>query len=323
MTLVEREEQRPIVHLHPVALVGTSAEAQRMRAFAEKAARTEHTILLRGETGVGKDHLAELVHSLGRREYAFVPVDCGALTESLSESELFGHTQGAFTDARSVKIGLIQAADCGTIFFNEVANMSLSLQAKFLRILEKRSFRPVGGVSEYPVTARIIAATNADLEAAVKRGALRSDLYHRLNGITYVVPPLRDRSADIMALADHFFKEEQWVLRFTLEAAAVMTNYHWPGNVRELRNAIIRAAFEVDGRGEIDVAHVHPYLAGVGDRELQTLDELERNYLRDVLRKCCGNIPAAAAIAGIGKSTMYRYVEKFQLRDYVDGVKGE
>lgn len=218
-------------------IIGRSEQATRMRDFAEQAARTEHTILLRGETGVGKDHLAECIHHLGRRGRTFVPVDCGALTESLSETELFGHTRGAFTDAQQVKQGLVQVAEDGTLFFNEVANMSLSLQAKFLRVLEKRTFRQVGGTKEMSINTRIIAATNANLELAVRRGELRSDLYHRLNTITFTVVPLRDRSDDIPELASHFLRQERVSRTFSPEAMAVMMGYHWPGNVRELKNA--------------------------------------------------------------------------------------
>src|SRR3989344_3252139 len=199
-------------------LIGASQEAVRMREFAFRAASTEHTILLQGESGVGKDQLAELIHFNGRRTRPFVPVDCGALTETLSESELFGHVPGAFTDARTTKVGLVQVADNGTLFFNEVANMSLSLQAKFLRVLEKKTFRAVGGTRETPANTRIIAATNANLELAVRRGELRSDLYHRLNTITFMVAPLRDHSDDIPELAEHFLRQEKVSRNFSAEA---------------------------------------------------------------------------------------------------------
>jgi DNA-binding NtrC family response regulator len=294
-----------------------------MRDFAEKAARTEHTILLRGETGAGKDHLAEYIHHFGRRARAFVPVDCGALTESLSETELFGHTRGAFTDASQVKQGLVQVAEDGTLFFNEVANMSLSLQAKFLRVLEKRSFRQVGGTKEMTVNTRIIAATNANLELAVRRGELRSDLYHRLNTIMFTVSPLRDRSDDIPELAEHFLRKEQVSKGFTPEAMAIMMGYHWPGNVRELKNAVVRAAFHSAAREDIKPEHVHPYLTSVGDKELPTLHELQRNYLREVLRKTRGSISRAAEIAGISVKAMGYKVRKYQLEDFVDSLKGE
>ena len=318
-----REEPRQEQHQAPVVLIGSSQEAKRIREFAQKAAAVDHTILLTGETGAGKDHLAELIHSRGRPGKPFVPVDCGALTESLSETELFGHTQGAFTDARETKQGLVQVAREGTLFFNEVANMSLGLQAKFLRILEKRSFRPVGGTREIEVDTRIIAATNANLELAVRRGALRSDLYHRLNGVSFVIKPLRERSEDIPELVEHFLYQDSPSKKFTAEAMALMMGYHWPGNVRELRNAVVRAVFLANPKEDIRVDHLHPYLSGVGDRELPTLRELQRNYLREVLKKCKGSIAKAAIIAGISVSVMRRKIEKFQLQDFVDSLSDE
>ncbi len=316
------QEARQELRQVPV-IIGRSDQATRMREFAEKAAKTEHTVLLRGETGSGKDHLAEYIHHLGRPGRAFVPVDCGALTESLSETELFGHTRGAFTDAQQVKQGLVQVAEDGTLFFNEVANMSMSLQAKFLRVLEKRTFRQVGGTKEMTVNTRIIAATNANLEMAVRRGELRSDLYHRLNTITFTVLPLRDHSGDIPDLAEHFLRKEHSSKSFSPEAMAIMMGYHWPGNVRELKNAVVRAAFHSAVREDIKPEHVHPYLTSVGDKELPTLHELQRNYLREVLRKTSGSISRGAEIAGVSVKVMGYKVQKFQLEDFVDSLKGE
>ncbi|MBX4187555.1 MAG: sigma-54 dependent transcriptional regulator [Candidatus Doudnabacteria bacterium] len=325
MPLGPRNEPRQELRQAPTVLIGQSQETMRMRDFADKAAATDHTILLQGETGAGKDHLAELIHYIGRRGRAFVPVDCGALTESLSETELFGHTRGAFTDAQSVKEGLVQVAEDGTLFFNEVANMSLSLQAKFLRVLEKRSFRPVGGTREIPVNTRIIAATNANLEAAVRKGELRSDLYHRLNTITFMIAPLRERKEDVPILTNHFLHQEHPTKNFSPEAMAVMIGYHWPGNVRELKNAVVRAAFHSTVKEkEIQVEHVHPYLTGVGaERELPTLHELQRNYLKEVLKKTRGNVSKGAEIADIERNTMHYKVKKFQLEDFVDSLKRE
>ena len=318
-----REEPRQELRQAPIVLIGSSREAKRIREFAERAAAVDHTVLLTGETGAGKDHLAELIHAKGRPGKPFVPVDCGALTESLSETELFGHIQGAFTDARETKQGLVQVAREGTLFFNEVANMSLGLQVKFLRILEKRSFRPVGGTREVEVDTRIIAATNANLELAVRRGALRSDLYHRLNGISFVIKPLRERVEDISELSEYFLYQESPSRKFAPEAMAVMMGYHWPGNVRELKNAVVRAAFLSNGRKDIQVDHLHPYLTGIGGRELPTLRELQRNYLCEVLKKCKGSVAQAAVIAGIPVSAMRRKIEKFQLQDFVDSLGDE
>ncbi len=320
MSLTPREEPRQEYRQVPV-VIGRSLQAARMREFAEQAGRTEHTILLRGETGAGKDHLAEVIHHHGRHGRAFVPVDCGALTETLSETELFGHTRGAFTDAQQLKQGLVQVAEDGTLFFNEVANMSLSLQAKFLRVLEKRTFRQVGGTKEMSINTRIIAATNANLELAVRRGELRSDLYHRLNTITFTVAPLRDRSDDIPDLTEYFLRQEHVSRTFSPDAMAIMMGYHWPGNVRELKNAVVRAVFHSAKNDEITPEHVYPYLTNVGDKELPTLHELQRTYLREVLRKTKGSITKGAEIAGISIKAMALKVQKFQLADFVDSLK--
>lgn len=320
MTLTPRNETRQEL-LQAPAFIGRSEQVMRMRDFAEKAAGTDHTILLRGETGAGKDHLAELIHCSGRKERAFVPVDCGALTESLSETELFGHTRGAFTDAQAVKEGLVQVAEDGTLFFNEVANMSLKLQAKFLRVLEKRSFRAVGGTREMPVNTRIIAATNADLETAVRRGELRSDLYYRLNVITFVVAPLRDRSEDIPTLTEYFLRQEHSTKNFSPEAMLAMMDYHWPGNIRELKNAVVRAAFH-SAEEDIQPQHVQPYLTGVGtDGILPNFYDLQRNYFLEALKRTGGNISKVAQIAGIHRKSMYYKIKKFRLEELVSPLR--
>lgn len=319
--LLASQEPRQELRQAPPVIIGRSKNTVRMLDFAEQAARTEHTVLLRGETGAGKDHLAEYIHYLGRRGRAFVPVDCGALTETLSETELFGHVRGAFTGAQQIKQGLVQVAEDGTLFFNEVANMSMSLQAKFLRILEKRSFRQVGGTKEMAVSTRIIAATNANLELAVQRGELRSDLYHRLNTITFTVAPLRERSDDIPELTEHFLMRENVRRRFSAQAMAILTGYHWPGNVRELKNAVVRAVFHSAANGEIMPEHVHTYLTGVGEKGLPTLHELQENYLREVLRKTRGSLFKAAEIAGISARVMRYKVRQFQLEDFMYSLK--
>jgi len=244
-----------------VLIVGVSPHAEAIRNFARRAGKIDHTILLQGETGVGKDHLAEVIHTNGQRKnQAFVPVDCGVLTESLMETELFGHTPGAFTGARSGKQGLVEIADGGTIFFDEIANLSLLMQAKFLRVVERRAFRAVGDTREVTVNIRIIAATNVDLGQAVAEGRFRSDLYHRLNEITFTVSPLRERTNDVTELARHFLVQEGEGRKFAPDALAVMENYHWPGNVRELKNAVTCAVFECPENENIQAIHIHPYL---------------------------------------------------------------
>jgi|SRR3989344_1457002 len=312
-------------------LIGASQEAVRMREFAFRAASTEHTILLQGESGVGKDQLAELIHFNGRRTRPFVPVDCGALTETLSESELFGHVPGAFTDARTTKVGLVQVADNGTLFFNEVANMSLTLQAKFLRVLEKKTFRQVGGTKEFAMNTRIIAATNVDLEDAVIRGALRLDLFHRLSTIMFTVAPLRGRREDIPLLAEHFLKQESESKQFSEEAMEAMVYYRWPGNVRELKNVVARAAFDSLDESEIQTEHLYFSTVGlsttpsgegiVWGEDIPTYREAKMSYLREVLIRARGNHTRAAEIAGVSVKVFSYAVKHSDLKDFVYKLK--
>lgn len=316
----QHEEVAPRQYVSPVQrFVGTSRAAQEAREFAERVANSGLTVLLRGETGVGKDHLAELIHQAGRSGRPFVVVDCGALTESLSETELFGHTRGAFTDAREEKVGLIQAAEDGTLFFNEVANMSLGLQAKFLRILDKRPYRAVGGRIEIQVSTRIIAATNANLEEAVKARAFRLDLFHRLNVLSFSIAPLRDRKEDIPDLISAFLNGN--AERFSPAALAVMMEYDWPGNVRELMNVVQRAAF-MSKEQEIDLEQIRPHLTRLTDKpSLPTLYELERNYLRDVLKAAKGVVKTAAEIADVDRRTMSEKIKRFDLEGFIDRLR--
>jgi DNA-binding NtrC family response regulator len=301
--------------------VGVSRAAQEAREFAERAAKSDLTVLLRGETGVGKDHLAELIHQAGRNGKPFVVVDCGVLTESLSETELFGHTRGAFTDAREEKVGLVKAAEEGTLFFNEVANTSLGLQAKFLRILDKRPYRAVGGRSEIQVRTRIIAATNTNLEEAVKARTFRLDLFHRLNVLSFSIASLRDRKEDIPELVSVFLDGN--AERFSPADLAAMVEYDWPGNVRELMNVVFRAVFMSKDR-EIDLGQPWPSLIRLTDNlSPPTLYELERNYLRDVLKAAKGVITRAAKIAGISRQVMCYKVKKFDLESFVGRLREE
>jgi DNA-binding NtrC family response regulator len=325
--------------------VGKSKLAQEAREFAEQVAGSELTVLLYGETGTGKDMLAELIHETGRLTKPFVVVDCGALTETLSESELFGHVKGAFTDANQERMGLVKTAEDGTLFFNEVANMSLGLQAKFLRILDKKPFRAVGGRTEIQVRTRIIAATNVDLEEAVKLRTFRLDLFHRLNVLSFSIAPLRQRKDDIPELISVFLNGS--AERFSPAALAAMTRYDWPGNVRELINVVQRAVFmnkekeigleqikrhlagqsdEAKGK-DIDLEQIESHLADLINRTnrsfFQIIDELQRNYVCHVLEVSNGIVKKAADIAGIARQTMNHKIKKFGLRDFVNNLREE
>ncbi len=290
--------------------VGTSKIAKETREFAQKAAESDYTVLLRGETGVGKDLLAELIHQNNGHENPFVVVDCGALTESLSESELFGHARGAFTDAQKEKMGLVRAAEGGTLFFNEIANMSLGLQAKFLRILDKKPFRSVGGMIDIPVKTRIIAATHANLEEAMEKGTFRKDLFYRLDFLTFHIAPLRERREDIPELAETFLNGSPE--RFSREALDRMVEYDWPGNVRELLNFVQRASL-LGKMKELNPKNNDPCLLYSNDKPPITLKDNEREYIMKVLKIAKGNQTKAAIIAGISRIGLRSKMRRFNI----------
>lgn len=298
--------------------VGRSQAAEKTRRFAEKAADSDLTILLRGETGVGKDFLAEIIHELGTSR-KFVVIDCGSLTETLSEAELFGHSRGAFTDAYKEKKGMIEIAQDGTLFFNEIANMDVKLQNKFLRILDKKSFRPVGSTSEIPVVTRVIAATNANLESMVKEKTFRLDLFHRLNVLSFVISPLRERKEDIPDLVTVFANGNSE--RFSPQAWTVLMGYDWPGNTRELLHTIQRAIF-LNPEGEIGSEQIIPYLTGLSDeKSFPSLYELERKYFRRILKACEGSLVKTAEIADITIQELRGKIKIFDLEGYTDNLQ--
>jgi two-component system response regulator PilR (NtrC family) len=228
-------------------ILGKSVAMQRVFELLRKVATARTSVLLTGESGTGKELAARALHSEGpRAQKPFVAVNCGAIPDTLIESELFGHVKGAFTGASSHKQGLFEAADGGTLFLDEIGELSTAMQVKLLRVLQERRFKPVGGVEEKPVDVRLVAATNRDLEAEVGRGAFRQDLYYRLNVIQVLLPPLRQRKEDLPLLVEHFIKRHagemgKRVIGITPEAMAVLMAYDYPGNVRELENLIERA----------------------------------------------------------------------------------
>jgi Nif-specific regulatory protein len=298
-----------------------------------QVARTKTTILIRGESGVGKELVARGIHDASdRAARPFVCLNCAALSETLLESELFGHEKGAFTGATDRKIGKFEAADHGTLFLDEIGEMSASIQAKFLRVLEGHPFERVGGHTRVSVDVRVVAATNRDLEEAVIEGSFRRDLYFRLKVVEILVPPLRKRPGDVERLARHFldrFAEEtgRSVEDFTPEAMEVLCQYHWPGNVRELRNVVERAVvlslgdrigvedlalspLGVSGdTGRIGALDAEGPTGEAGPRDgyvEATLDEIERRHVLATLAAVSGNKTRAAAILGIERSTLDR-----------------
>ncbi len=235
--------------------------------LARRVASTQLSVLILGETGVGKEVMAEAIHRMSpRREKTFLRLNCAALTESLAESELFGHTRGAFTGAQTAKVGLLDTAEGGTVFLDEVGELSLNMQAKLLRVVEERRVTPVGGLQSHPIDVRFIAATNRDLEEEIRRGRFRQDLYFRLSVVTLVVPPLRERTHEILGLARKFAAHAAGPGAkpvFTAAAEQALLGYGWPGNIRELRNVVERAVLLSDGQ-PIDVRHLPERMGSSG-----------------------------------------------------------
>ena len=302
-------------------LIGDSPEIQKIKNLVLKIAPTNTTILLQGESGTGKEVIARAVHVHStRKNEPFVPVDCAAINESVIESELFGHTKGAFTGADRDTIGLIRSADKGTLFLDEIAELPIVLQVKLLRTLQERMVRPVGSSKSYPVDIRIIAATNCNLADAVKKGTFRQDLYFRLNVITIFAPPLCEHRADIPLLCNHFisklvsdgFPEK----RFSESAMQTMTNYDWPGNIRELENVIRRGVIlsqeEVIQSSELPISANMPE-DGIGTTYLKpsSMAAHEKEAIRNALDQTAGNRRAAAQILGISEATLYRRIKLY------------
>jgi DNA-binding NtrC family response regulator len=304
----------------PGELIGESEPMRALRDLIARVAPTEAGVLITGESGTGKELVARALHTQSRRsEGPFVAVNCAALPESLLESELFGHAKGAFTDARADRKGLFVQADGGTLFLDEIGEMAPSLQAKLLRALEQRTVRPIGSDREVPFDARIVAATNRDLERAIASGSFRDDLYFRLNVVQLDVPPLRARGGDVLILAHKFIGSGQsrGVKGLSPHAGQRLLEYPWPGNVRELRNCIERACAvaRLDQINTDDFPdRVRLYsapAAPAGDESseaLLPLAEIERQYVRRVLAATGGNRSAAAQILGIDRKTLARKI---------------
>jgi Nif-specific regulatory protein len=313
-------------------IVGSSRLMMQVQQEIARAAPSKIMVLIRGESGVGKELVARAVHyNSPRRKGPFVCLNCAALSESLLESELFGHERGAFTGATDRKMGKFELADKGTLMLDEIGEMSPTIQAKFLRVLEGHPFERVGGSRAIKVDVRVIAATNRDLEKAVAEGMFRRDLYFRLRVIEIVVPPLRKRAEDTLELADHFLRsysaESARKLKgFTPEAREQLLQYRWPGNVRELKNVVERAV--VLARGDyVDVEDLNlSNLATAGDSaalpmslvvnsfEPLTLDEMERRHILATLRHTNWNKSKTARLLGVERSTLDRKIRRFGLR---------
>ncbi len=312
-----------------LALVGESYAMAQLREQIAMAAPTNGRVLIYGENGTGKELVAHSVHALSRRRTKpFIEVNCAAIPEELIESELFGHVRGAFTGAVTDRCGRFETADGGTIFLDEVGDMSLKTQAKVLRVLQEQVFEPVGGTSSVRADVRVLAATNKDLPAEIRAGRFREDLYFRLNVIPIFVPPLRDRQEDIPLLADHFMSEfgqehGRRVKVLDADAVAVLRAYRWPGNVRELRNVLERLVIMV--RDETIQSRDLAFLNGgqVGPTERFNLggaaltlhearERFEREYILKALAAQRGNMSRTAKALGVERSNLYRKMRAFR-----------
>lgn len=325
-----QEEVRRLSDKNPVAdhfeeLTGSSPVMQKLFDQIRRIAPTSASVLIIGESGTGKELVARAIHKNSSRSAGpFVAINCAAIPENLLESELFGHAKGAFTDARADRKGLFQQAQGGTILLDEIGDFPLGLQAKLLRAMEQRTVRPVGGDKEIPFDARILTATNRDLEAAVEEGRYREDFYFRINVIQLDLPPLRARGTDVLLIArrllDSFAREmNKRVTDFLPSVAERLLNYDWPGNVRELRNVMERAValteFEkliVDDLPE----RIRNYRQSTfridtsNPAELQTLEAVEQQYIRRVMESVQGNRTEAARILGVDRKTLYRRLKQ-------------
>jgi two-component system response regulator PilR (NtrC family) len=316
-------------------VIGYSKAMRQVRDLILRVAPTDSTVLIQGESGVGKELIARSLHyGSPRAQKPFIAVNCGALTETLLESELFGHVKGAFTGAMSDKTGLVEVAHTGTLFLDEVSEMSPQLQVKVLRLIEEKEFKPVGSVSTRRVDARFITATNRDLESEIQKGTFRKDLYYRINVIPVTIPPLRDRRDDIPILAEHFLAKYSREMkrtgkRLSGEVKEAMLRHPWPGNIRELENAVQRAVALSDGdmigvKDLLETAQPGPDLRSVAAATVKSLDaegldldrtmaEIETGYLRRALEMCKGNYTKAAQLLKMSLRSFRYKLQKYGL----------
>ncbi len=307
-------------------MIGSSVPLQKVKDLIDRVADAEAAVLITGESGTGKELVAHAIHQRSRHSTGpFVAVNCAAIPEALLESELFGHVKGAFTDARAPRQGLFLKANGGTLFLDEIGEMPLAMQPKLLRALQERAVRPVGGDLEIPYEARIVTASNRELETEVAERRFREDLFYRINVLRIDVPSLRARGNDVLFLAQHFVKVYSQPANKNVEGlspavAEKLLSYAWPGNIRELQNCIERAvAFTRFGELTVDdlPEKIRNYkssdlsIPGIAGTEIMTMDEVERRYITRVLKQVDGNKTTAAELLGLDRRTLYRKLERW------------
>lgn len=308
-------------------IIGSAPEMEKLYRMIAKAGQSNHPVLILGESGTGKELVARSIHFCGPlRDRPFIPVDCGSLVPTLIESELFGYVKGAFTGAVQSKDGLLAMAEGGTVFFDEIGEMPVDLQAKLLRAIQEREIRPVGSTRRIPINVRILAATNRDLEQEVSQGSFRRDLYFRLNVLSLKIPPVRERRQDIPLLAGYFLDRmarDGAMERMLSDAAMkVLLAYDWPGNVRELENCLERVC-ALNSGPEISVADLpgavkgngHSLGTNGGSSKIIPMFEIEKQTILNTITQLNGDKMMAARLLGIGKTTLYRKLKEYGSQD--------
>lgn len=307
---------------NPVAnqmILGKSAEAKQMYDHILRVAPTRMSVLIVGESGTGKEYAARMIHeNNSRRDKPFIAVDCGSLSRELAPSELFGHLKGSFTSAVENKTGVFEQANQGTVFLDEIGNLSYDVQVQLLRALQEQKIRPVGSVKDIKVDVRIIAATNENLEIAIAEGRFREDLYHRINEFSLYVPPIRERKGDIEIFANEFLRQaneelDKKVRGFSKEAMDLLEKHHWSGNLRELRN-VVRRIVLFASKDVIGTEDIPPFVSASASQDMALHPENEREQIENVLRKARGNKTLAAQLLKIDRKTLYNKMHNYGIK---------
>ena len=301
-------------------IVGESPQIKKILEMIDTVAKTDATVLIRGESGTGKELVAQAIHGKSNRRYfPIISINCGAFPEGLLESELFGHEKGAFTGAQYKRKGKLEMANGGTIFFDEIGNITVKMQMDLLRVIETKQFTPLGSNKVVNVDFRIIAATNSDLEKKVSEKDFREDLYYRLNVFSIQIPPLRERPVDIPPIAHYFLEKyarsmSKDVTDISPEAMKILTQYNWPGNIRELRNTIERALVVVGKKNRIEIDDLNLLFLSKAPPPGDSLEEIEKAHVKRILEQSDWNISRSAETLKIDRVTLYNKIKKYGLQ---------